>query len=361
METPLKNLMRATASLVGQEFLEESVGAIAKELGACIVFITKRRINSPETVDVLATYKRGQATSAWSFQLKGTPCEGIYAGYNPAVDRRGIHTGITLIEDNVSKLFEPAKEAAARGFIGIPLWDKNEMIGHYAIFFDQPLQQSKHHEENLDICSLFGERIQAELIRELQEENIRKGIRKLQSTNRKIAAQGEHDYLTGLLNRKAWVRTIQSMEPVDSGAPIALAIGDLDHFKKINDEHGHDCGDVALRAFAKQLRKTFFRKTDLLFRIGGEEFAVICSRLSGGEETTFAQMLLKASSFNIAHPRRISITASWGLTQLKAKQGLTSYKTADNLLYQAKDRSRNAVALQWTDEPVRHLTLDRQP
>lgn len=338
---PLRNLLKKTASLTGLEFIERSSFELASEFGASIVFITRLSSNRPNWVDVLAGTKHGHPMEPWSFNLEGTPCEGIYATYNPAVDARDFYTGVVKINNRVSERFLPAKPANAQGFLGIPLWNEGCMIGHLAIFFAESIDDS-FTSEAVEICLLFSQRIQAELMRLRHELEINNAMQKLLVANRKLHAQSNHDSLTGLLTRRA-LKDIWKTLASSKATKIVFAIGDIDKFKSINDAFGHDSGDEVLREFARRLRRYFYRKTDMLFRIGGEEFAVLLAR---GDESTASiyKLLLKASRYDLSVPKDIHVTASWGLVESSETEYDLIYKEADSLLYKAKENGRNCIA-----------------
>ena len=122
-----------------------------------------------------------------------------------------------------------------------------------------------------------------------------------------------------------------------------MAIRDIDRFKRINDSFGHDNGDVVLREFAWRLRQHFHRSTDKIYRLGGEEFALLFMR---GDENgqQVSELLLRASRFKLCLPEEMCITASWGMIESKGLNFDTLYKDADSLLYKAKANGRNCIA-----------------
>lgn len=339
---PLRSLLKKTSSLTGLEFIESSSFELACEFGASIVFITRLSSSRPGWVDVLAGTKNGHPMEPWSFNLKGTPCEGIYATYNPAVDARDFYTGVVKINSRVSERFLPAKPANAQGFLGIPLWNEECMIGHLAIFFEEGIGDS-FASEAVEICLLFSQRIQAELMRLSHECEISNAMQKLLVANRKLRAQSIHDPLTGLLTRRAMKDTWKTLASSEA-EKIVFAIGDIDKFKCINDSFGHDRGDEVLREFGRRLRRHFHRKTDMLFRLGGEEFAVLLAR---GDESAASiyKLLLKVSRYDLSIPNKdIHVTASWGLVESSETEYGLVYKEADSLLYKAKENGRNCIA-----------------
>jgi diguanylate cyclase (GGDEF)-like protein len=138
--------------------------------------------------------------------------------------------------------------------------------------------------------------------------------------------------------------------------PIGLVMMDLDHFKRVNDRHGHPVGDVALRSVADLLR-TRLRRTDVVGRLGGEEFGAILPGASLDEVTVVAEKLRVAVEAlppvaGGMQARPTPLTVSLGGTSLGSPvvDAELLVSCADRALYEAKRNGRNQVRL-WT-EPV---------
>jgi len=161
------------------------------------------------------------------------------------------------------------------------------------------------------------------------------------------------DLLTGLLNRRAAIETIETelSRSRRRGDPISLAILDIDHFKKINDEFGHDAGDRALSLVSSALRDTV-RSGDIVARWGGEEF-LICfpdTVLNGAEEVCERCRSAIAQTRFAPHRR---VTASFGLVQVRPQERLSDVITrADGLLYLAKAKGRDRIETERADAPT---------
>ena len=106
------------------------------------------------------------------------------------------------------------------------------------------------------------------------------GLKIYQERERKLKCEANHDYLTGLLNRRGLQAAVNELEPADM--PLAYYIFDLDGLKKVNDTAGHKAGDEMLKAFGKLL-KEHTRDADVLSRYGGDEFVVILKRVPTDE------------------------------------------------------------------------------
>ncbi|MDF2153249.1 diguanylate cyclase [Vibrio sp. CAU 1672] len=153
----------------------------------------------------------------------------------------------------------------------------------------------------------------------------------------------EKDGLTGLWNRRKFEEQLMQqanmMERYPEVPPACLALIDIDHFKRINDQCGHDEGDNVIRLVAEVLSRGV-RSTDFVARVGGEEFAVIMPHTNIEEGVIVLNRLRKAVE---RHPQ-LSVTISVGFSDLTANQTRT-YKCADIALYESKSSGRNCVSL----------------
>ena len=157
-----------------------------------------------------------------------------------------------------------------------------------------------------------------------------------------------HDALTDLCNRRHFLELLDKeiARAERHGRPLALAIVDVDHFKRVNDEHGHIAGDGVLKQIAEVLR-AHVRGEDIAARIGGEEFAVLLPEESPDAARAFAERLreaIAAAAFAPGgEPRRM--TVSIGLAGLSTARATRTalMRAADEALYAAKEGGRNLV------------------
>jgi diguanylate cyclase (GGDEF)-like protein len=119
---------------------------------------------------------------------------------------------------------------------------------------------------------------------------------------------------------------------------------DVDNFKSINDEHGHDCGDAVLRDIAYELRK-HLRSFELVYRLGGEEFLIVLPGITQTAAKIVAERLRAA--VEQSRPTGIPVTISLGLSSGTGESVVydTMFKAADDALYEAKRAGRNRVVL----------------
>jgi diguanylate cyclase (GGDEF)-like protein len=155
------------------------------------------------------------------------------------------------------------------------------------------------------------------------------------------------DYLTSILNRRAITLMLEEVqkEVIAQDLSFCTVLVDLDHFKEINDQHGHDVGDQVLRHAVERLRHGI-REGDLLGRWGGEEFLIVAPQTSLEEAKGLAERLCSslARSQVSADEASVSITGSFGVTRYRLGEDLDAcLKRTDDALYSAKGRGRNQV------------------
>lgn len=161
-----------------------------------------------------------------------------------------------------------------------------------------------------------------------------------------LAREATTDPLTGLSNRRAFDRALA--RNTDTGGKSYLALFDLDHFKRINDIHGHATGDRMLTLFATVLRGTV-RAGDVVARLGGEEFAVLLRDVSLEQARVICERVrtrLAASEGRSTMGDIVQATVSVGLTQLHQDMPVDeAFRQADAALYSAKRDGRNRLAI----------------
>lgn len=166
------------------------------------------------------------------------------------------------------------------------------------------------------------------------------------------------DELTGLFNRRQFFFLAERENARRRGpgpGGVAVVMADIDHFKKVNDAHGHGVGDIVLREVARRL-KNGLRLTDVLGRYGGEEFAVLLPDTSPEQAREIVERLRRAVAATPieAESRFLTVTASFGIASRSAAgENLERLLTlADHALYRAKDLGRNRVEVHTHDPPL---------
>jgi diguanylate cyclase (GGDEF)-like protein len=178
-------------------------------------------------------------------------------------------------------------------------------------------------------------------------------IRQVEQQAVQLETLAQHDPLTGAANRRAWDRTL----PVEmdrarrAGTPLAVALLDLDLFKRFNDQYGHQAGDQLLRS-ATEAWQSLLRSSDLLARYGGEEFAVLLPTTTLGQAVEIVDRLRQATP--------LAQTFSAGVALWHGDE--TSDQTvarADQALYRAKQAGRDQVLP--AEPPAAPRRLDQDP
>ncbi|MBD8892546.1 GGDEF domain-containing protein [Roseibium litorale] len=157
--------------------------------------------------------------------------------------------------------------------------------------------------------------------------------------------ESEIDILSGLLNRRGFDRRVEGLFAVSRDGQHAIILCDLDHFKQINDTHGHHAGDAVIEAFGARVRLCV---PDGAFagRLGGEEFALFLPRTSVDVAVQIAQRLRLETMSLRDLPPSIAVTASFGVASVSSEAGLAeAYRQADQALYRAKNSGRNRVMI----------------
>lgn len=174
----------------------------------------------------------------------------------------------------------------------------------------------------------------------------------LRGMMRQLEDLASTDELTGLYNRRHFIRRAEAeLSRLRVGHQSGLALIDLDHFKRINDRHGHATGDRVLQTFASVARSCL-REGDILARYGGEEFVLLLPSTDADQFSACCERLREA--FANAQPLDVQLQAgqlslSVGLTLLNAGDDLDeSLQRADEALYRAKNSGRNRCEASWT-------------
>lgn len=165
----------------------------------------------------------------------------------------------------------------------------------------------------------------------------------------KLQHEANTDKHTGCYN-KSYFNGANDLEVKKSkvtGDPLSLIVFDLDHFKNLNDTHGHDAGDYVLKEIAFIIKKNGVRDQDVFARYGGEEFVILLPKTNLQQAFDIADRLRKLveSHHFIYEDKKLPVTASIGVADYR--QGVTSgtdlFKRADEAVYKSKEGGRNQV------------------
>ncbi|WP_426394527.1 sensor domain-containing diguanylate cyclase [Ralstonia sp. R-29] len=183
------------------------------------------------------------------------------------------------------------------------------------------------------------------LARERQHHRLQRHLnQRLQRTNSALANEAHFDHLTGVLTRRRFLALFDTalMRSHNRNEPLVLVLADLDHFKRINDTWGHAVGDLALQRFAS-LATSVLRSSDLVGRLGGEEFAIVMGRTTLEAAAEAVERLRAAvAESDETFPTGLTMTVSMGMTACRPGDTASEMlKRADLALYRAKESGRN--------------------
>lgn len=175
-------------------------------------------------------------------------------------------------------------------------------------------------------------------------ENYNKVYEDNQETQRLIHHEAEHDALTGLLNRGSFNKVLPIY--LNGEVPFSLILLDIDTFKFYNDNYGRQLGDEVIKRVASQLESTF-RSKDYVFRIGGDEFAIIVVEMPSVNKDPISERLEKLKIELIKSEKNIPpVTISAGITfsDYEGENKMDVFRQADKALYFAKDHGKNSYS-----------------
>lgn len=185
-------------------------------------------------------------------------------------------------------------------------------------------------------------------------------LRDLAIANREITEIASRDGLTTCLNRGAFITLVDAyLSQVNAAQPVrgSLLMVDADHFKSVNDDFGHSAGDQALRIVAAQI-KSALRPTDLVGRVGGEEFAVFLPQTDLQHARTIAERIRQSiEQFEFTYlGRLVPLTVSVGGVSFSRRLPFEQiFQAADALLYEAKRNGRNRVEFSGLSDGPRQI------
>lgn len=185
-------------------------------------------------------------------------------------------------------------------------------------------------------------------------------MRKLKEMNQRLEVKSNEDRLTKLYNRGVLDEDLplEVRRARRTGYDIAVVMIDIDHFKKVNDNFGHQAGDEVLVELAQLLRVNFRRAGDRIYRYGGEEFVIL---MPGAQELGCHDKVLTVTDVIRAHSFKtergeVKLTVSVGMALLNSLPGHSSSKqlleAADNALYQAKNAGRDQIRIARSSKDV---------
>ncbi|MCV6608745.1 MAG: diguanylate cyclase [Campylobacterales bacterium] len=176
---------------------------------------------------------------------------------------------------------------------------------------------------------------------------LQKKVENLQKDLEEAKKESREDFLTKVLTKRALMGELEKLEELyeRKKEDYCVVFLDLDHFKGVNDNHGHDAGDLVLKAFAQTIKEAV-RKSDFIGRFGGEEFIILLPRYTVREAHNFAERMRKmVEKQKIIYKKKpIKLTVSGGVAKRsEASCENDTLKIADERLYEAKEGGRNKI------------------
>ncbi|MFO7706997.1 MAG: sensor domain-containing diguanylate cyclase [Desulfobacterales bacterium] len=238
-----------------------------------------------------------------------------------------------------------------RSLVMLPLVTVKRTLGMVMVI--SPLQESLVTQENMRLLGVLAKQCSLVMENSLLYEGLKKKNESLEKANKQIRYLAQRDPLTRCYNRGYMSEQLprEIRRAIRYRRALSVALCDLDHFKSINDDHGHQCGDKVLKDFVASVSELIRTDSDWLARYGGEEFLLVLP------ETTLdnAYRLAERLRLHIAgrqfdwHGEMVSVTASFGLTGFDGERISANIPTdallrcADENLYRAKQDGRNRV------------------
>ena len=281
-------------------------------------------------------------------------CAAVWVQRPGATDQAGLRA-CALLEHMASELHESLGEAAL-ALAAVRRWQAihaqrmrlASRARYQAAVLQTELLDLQHKLEANDIKRQATERARAELV--LANQALSRKIEEVQALQAALRQQATQDALTGLFNRRHLNDTLPSVLALAlrEGHPLAAVVIDLDHFKAVNDEHGHHAGDVLLAAFGGLLRE-HLRGSDLAFRYGGEEFCLLMPHTPAASAQVKVEHLLalwRRQVFELDSGRLQDLSFSAGVADTTTQSAVTPaqlLRAADERLLSAKRSGRNRV------------------
>ncbi len=286
------------------------------------------------------------------FVLTHTEPETLAPDCRKEIDRQ-IEYGIFswMVKRRQPALIPTFALADKQSAIMMPLATAKRTLGMVMIL--TPLQESLVTQENMRLLAVLAKQCALVMENSVLYERLRKKNDSLEKANKQIRYLYQRDALTGCFNRRYMNEHLprEIRRALRYRRSLSVALCDLDHFKTINDLHGHQCGDHVLQEFVKSVNELIRTDSDWLARYGGEEFLMVLPETSLANATRLAERLrvyLEKKTFN-CQGEAIHMTVSFGVTGFSADRLPESVKAddilrrADEYLYQAKNDGRNRV------------------
>jgi diguanylate cyclase (GGDEF)-like protein len=356
MQTPLYTIHRADLAPTVQSWERLLLPLISEQGGMHIL-----ALNQPLEFkhDMLDSILRASMDGILHLQAMrdeaGEIVDFLITVLNPAAERIAALPAAKLIDHRLSELppnnllhaIDPACRQVLKVGRSVVVELTDPRPGRYAVFTVNAVRTGDGATVTLTNISSH-KRQEQELRQALTALETEMGERK--NLQDELTRMATTDSLTGALNRRELMRRAKREVATARryGRPLSLLIADIDFFKKVNDTYGHGVGDVAIRMVADICAQTL-RESDLVARIGGEEFVILMPETTGESACSTAERLRKAiAAIEIsADERSFSITVSLGVTEWSPEDENVeaTLARADGALYEGKQGGRNRVVM----------------
>lgn len=265
----------------------------------------------------------------------------------------------TIIEDDAiaqakESFFGTNTAGTPRSMLFVPLVNREECLGVISI---QSAEANAYLTEDVELVEALAGFIAAALANALRHASIQQLNKALEAektaldrAHQRIEHLALHDQLTGLPNRRLLQRQVDQL--IDDNTLFSIGYIDLNDFKPINDQFGHEAGDLLLNVLAARMRQVAKSHSLLIARIGGDEFILLAASKNAEQTRVMIDALLTSIAQPIELPQaQVSVSASVGIAEFgphgKSLQRLMS--AADQALYQAKESDNKVIIAQPTE------------
>jgi len=267
-----------------------------------------------QTVLVLTA---GEVGENFIYDLMQTPCENVFTGKRVCIHKSNV------INEFPNDL--PLQEMGVQSYIGAPTLIDDELFGLVAMLDPEPIDDTEFYSS---LIEFIASRISVELERYTNKVQLEE-----------LTIQANTDSLTKLFNRTAFEKAVN--DTIFKYNKSALLFIDADHFKKINDEFGHQKGDDVLIMLSEVLMESI-REGDVVARFGGEEFVIYLPGATENSALGIATRIHQSLLNNDVHPLTVSI----GISIKNNKENLDDLiSNADSAVYEAKSKGRNTTVI----------------
>jgi diguanylate cyclase (GGDEF)-like protein len=318
----LDALMDAAAAILTADSLQETLRSVAVQLQGLVPFedlaIYEVDRGSQMFVPLFAHGTYTDEVMAFSFPL--------IQGITGAAYRYGRPRNVARSDLDPEAGVVAGTDQAPEAMMSVPLKVAERTIAMLNVY--RPGEDVAFSDREAQIIERFGIIVALALDSARQHELLRR--------------QAETDHLTGLLNRRAFHDQLGVMlhEARRASRPVGLVLLDIDHFKRVNDEHGHDAGDRALVTVADALRDSV-RERDVVARLGGEEFALVLPATGPDASFAIAERAREQVAAQASVGRRLTLSAGLATFPDHGHDAEALMRCADMALYAAKHAGRD--------------------